>query len=219
MEVRLAKLGVPLHPTVFDPGCAPYLIHVDSDCDGIWDCDEQLLGSNSNLVDTDKDGAPDGIEWRLGTQLTAQDLGFDPDSDGILNGVELRLHSNPLIPDADTLSQFGYRYEVSADSALNAQGEQCYTFTVGNVLLANTLDQGHGPGFNDLYMAYSMVPQDDPNAPTLLRQLRYQQARCPVTGVKSPADGVIPVAITDFTDGCPPQYVADGGVPTFLYEP
>ena len=122
MEVRLVKLGVPLHPTVFDPGCAPYLIHVDSDCDGIWDCDEQLLGSNANLVDTDKDGAPDGIEYRLGTQLTAQDLGFDPDSDGILNGVELRLHSNPAVPDADTLSQFGYRYEITADSSLNAEG-------------------------------------------------------------------------------------------------
>jgi hypothetical protein len=218
LEVRLAKLGVPLHPTVFDPGCAPYLIHVDTDCDGIWDCDEQLLGSNSNLVDTDKDGAPDGIEYRLGTQVTAQDLGFDPDSDGILNGVELRLHSNPLLPDADTLSQFGYRYEVTADSTLNADGEQCYTFTVGNVLLANTLDQGHGAGFNDLYMAYSMVPQDDPNGTTLLRQLRYQQARYPVNGVKSPADGVIAVSESDFTDGCPPQYL-DGGAPIFLYEP
>ena len=58
-----------------------------------------------------------------------------------------------------------------------------------------------------------------PSAPTILRQLRYQQARYPVNGVKSPADGVIPIAATDFTDGCPSQYTADGGVPTFLYEP
>jgi hypothetical protein len=219
MEVRLVKLGVPLHPTVFDPGCASYLIHVDSDCDGIWDCDEQLLGSNSTLVDTDRDGAPDGIEYRLGTQVTAQDLGFDPDSDGILNGTELRVHSNPLQPDADTLSQFGYRYEVLADGSLTVDGQQCYTFTVGNVLLANTLDQGHGPGFNDLYMAYSMVPQDDPNGPTLLRQLRNQDTRYPVNGIKTPADGVIPVSATDFVDGCPQQYLADGGVPVFLYKP
>ncbi len=219
MEVRLVKRGVPLHPTVIDPGCSPALIHVDSDCDGIWDCDEQLLGSNAALVDTDYDGAPDGIEYRLGTQVTAQDLGFDPDSDGILNGTELRVHSNPLVPDADTLSQFGYRYEIAADGSLNADGQQCYTFTVSNVLLANTLDQGQGPGFNDIYMAYSMVPQDNLSGPTLLRQFRYQDARYPVNGVKTPADGVIPVSSTDFVDGCPPQYTSDGGVPVFLYKP
>ena len=61
-----------LDPLKVNPGCAPQLFHVDSDCDGIWDCDEQLLGGNSTAVDTDFDGAPDGLEWRLGTQLTTR---------------------------------------------------------------------------------------------------------------------------------------------------
>ena len=193
-----------LDPKVFNPGCAPNLIHVDSDCDGIWDCDEQLLGGNSLAVDTDFDGAPDGIEWRLGTQLATKDLGFDPDSDGLLNGTELRLHTNPQVADADDLSVTGYRYEILANGPLSDAGEQCYDFTVSNVQLANTLDLGRGPGYNDIYLAYAMVPADNPNAPTVMRQLRYQDARYPVDGIKSPADGVILFKPSDFHDVCLP---------------
>lgn len=193
-----------LDPKVFNAGCAPNLIHVDSDCDGIWDCDEQLLGGNALAVDTDFDGAPDGIEWRLGTQISTQDLGFDPDSDGLLNGTELRLHTNPQLADATDLSVTGYRYEILADGPLTDAGVQCYDFTVSNVQLANSLDLGRGPGYNDIYLAFSMVPADNPSAPTVMRQLRYQDARYPVDGVKSPADGVIEFQPGDFHDGCLP---------------
>ena len=193
-----------LSPTKFDPGCNPNLYHVDSDCDTLWDCDEQLLGGISTQIDTDGDGAPDGIEFRLGTQLTSQDLGFDPDSDGVLNGTELRLHTNPLVPDADALSVNGYQYVISLDGPPDGQGVQCYNFNVANVQLANTLDLGEGPGYNDLYMAYAMVPADNPNAPTVMRQLRYRGARYPVNGIKTPADGILTFESADFHDLCAP---------------
>lgn len=196
--------AVNLDPHKFNVGCEA--IHVDGDCDGIWDCDEHLLGSDFRSVDTDADGAPDGIEWRLGTQLATNDLGADPDSDGILNGVELRLHSNPLKADATALSQFGYRYELATDGPPDSTGVQCYDFTVSNVLLAPTLDLGRGEGFNDLYLAFSMVPADNPNAPTILRQTRYREARFPANdgGIKVPADGLITFQPSDFHDKCAP---------------
>ena len=123
----------------------------------------------------------------------------------MLNGVELRLHSNPQVADADDLSLVGYRYELAADGPKDPYGVQCYDFTVSNVLLANTLDQGRGPGFNDLYLAFAMVPEDNANAPTVLRHLRYRDARYPVAGIKSPPDGVITFQTTDFHDLCGPN--------------
>lgn len=200
----MTKEGAPLNPTVFNIGCDPTLYHVDSDCDGLWDCDEQLIGGIRTQVDTDNDGAPDGLEFRMGTQLTTFDTGFDPDSDGVLNGVELKLHTNPLVPDAQTLAEYGYQYLLEADGPVDPQGIQCYNFTVQNVMLAPTLDLGEGPGYNDLYLAYSMVPEDNPSAPTIMRQLRYQGARYPQNGVKTPANGIITFQSDDFHDLCLP---------------
>ncbi len=141
-------------------------------------------------MDTDFDGAPDGIEWRLGTQMATQDLGFDPDSDGLLNGTELRLHTNPQVSDADDLSVTGYRYEILAQGSLNDAGVQCYDFTVSNVQLADTCSiWGGGPGTTTSIWLSAMVPADNASAPTIMRQLRYQDARYSVTGIKSPADG------------------------------
>ncbi len=203
LEVALARLGANLDPLRPDPGCPAALIGVDSDCDGLSDCDEMLIGTNAQLVDTDGDGAPDGLEWLLGTQPTTRDLLFDPDSDGLLNGTELRLHSNPLVADAATLSEIAYRYELSVSGPPDAQGRQCYDFNVSNVLLADTLDTGRGAGVNDLYLSYAMVPADAPDAPTQMRQAHLLSARYPVAGVKSPAGGVVTVQPTDFTAGCP----------------
>ncbi|MHB1845029.1 MAG: vWA domain-containing protein [Deltaproteobacteria bacterium] len=203
LEVALARLGANLDPLRFDPGCPTALIGVDSDCDGLSDCDEQLIGTNSQLIDTDFDGAPDGLEWLMGTQPTTKDLLFDPDSDGLLNGTELRLHSNPLVADAATLSEIAYRYETSLSGPPDPEGRQCYGFNVSNVLLADTLDTGRGAGVNDLYLAYAMVPADAPNAPTVMRQTHVYGARYPVAGVKSPAGGVVTVQSTDFVAGCP----------------
>ncbi len=200
----LTKEHAPLDPTIFSPGCDPSLYHVDSDCDGVWDCDEQILGGDRHRIDTDNDGAPDGIEVRMGTQLTTYDTGFDPDSDGVLNGTELRLHTDPQVADAQSLSQNGYQYLIEADGPPDAEGVQCYNFTVKNVQLANTLDLGQGPGWNDLYLAYAVVPADDPSAPTILRQLRYQGARYPVNGVKTPANGILTFQSSDFHDQCLP---------------
>ncbi|HUB09148.1 MAG TPA: VWA domain-containing protein [Myxococcales bacterium] len=204
VEVLAHRNNVDLDPLRPDPGCPANLIGVDTDCDGLTDCDEQLIGTSSLLVDSDFDGAPDGLEFLMGTQPTTQDLQFDPDNDGLLNGTELRIHSNPQIADASDLTSFGYRYQVQANGPPDSEGRQCYTFSVANVLLANSLDTGLGAGVNDIYLSYSMLPADDPSAATVTRHVHLHEARFPVNGIKSPADGLIEVNPQDFFATCPP---------------
>jgi len=249
VEVHFAKLGANFNPLGFmlpdggglDPGCPPALRGVDSDCDGLTDCDEQIIGSNSTLIDSDNDGVPDSIEWQLGTQPSSQDLDEDPDNDGVPNRNELRLHSNPLAVDTATMAVNGYRYVIAEDGPVDAEGRQCYTFRVENVLLVPTLDYrpdggvwlpdggieyradggylfpdggiGWGAGINTIQIALAMLPADDPKGRTVLRVFRTRAARYPVGGIKQTTDGVIRVNPEDFIPTCyVPPAIGDGGV-------
>ncbi len=231
VEVRFRRQGVDFDPTQvalpdgggLDPGCPPPLRSVDSDCDGLLDCDEQFIGTNANLVDSDRDGIPDGVEWRGGTQGSSNDLDQDPDNDGLSSRAELRLHTNPVVVDTAHLSVDGYRYSMEAEGPPDELGRQCYRFRVDNVLLAPTaayvtdagvdagvglpLDGGltllRGAGYNDLWLSFSMIPADDPTARTITRFYRYNAARYPVGGIKSPVDGLIRVEPEDFVSVCP----------------
>ena len=58
------------------PRCAAWT----ADCDGLLDCDEQIIGTNSKLADSDRDGVPDALEWQLGTQGCQRRPGRGPGS-------------------------------------------------------------------------------------------------------------------------------------------
>ncbi len=218
VEVRFARLGATFRPTDFvladggggDPGCPPNLRGVDSDCDGLLDCDEQLVGSNSQLVDSDRDGVPDGVEWLLSSQASSDDLGEDPDNDAVTSRDEVRMHTHPLVADTQNLTVNGYRYELTTDGGVDSEGRQCFDFRVHNMSLAPTVADpydggvGQGAGFNDLYFSVAFIPGDDPTARTLIRQYRYKQSRYPVAGIKSPVDGVIEVRPEELWDRCQP---------------
>lgn len=218
VEVLFRRQGVTFNPIGFalpdggglDPGCPPALRGVDSDCDGLLDCDEQFIGTTATLADSDRDGIPDGVEWRGGTQGAANDLEEDPDNDGLTSRAEVRMHTRPLVVDTAQLTADAYRYWMEAEGPPDEQGRQCYRFRVDNVLLAPTrmdlADGGlveRGGGYNDLYLSVAAIPSDDPTARTLVRAFRYQEARYPLNGVKLPVDGVIPVSPEDFIEGCP----------------
>jgi Bacterial TSP3 repeat len=199
-----------------DPGCPPELRGVDSDCDGLTDCDEQIIGTNAKKIDTDDDGVPDSVEFKLGTQPSAKDLDLDPDNDLLSNGQELAMHTNPLVADADNLSTTAYRVDLQLDGGFTVDGQQCFTFTVSNVLLADTLpdtrDAGNpdggaplyrrGAGYNDIFVSVSMKSADDPNGHTLMRVYRNTSTRFPVGGIKYPHDGIIRINDADFSAGC-----------------
>ncbi|RKG60434.1 VWA domain-containing protein [Corallococcus sp. AB011P] len=226
VEVYFRDRGVQFDPTQevqpdgggLDKGCPPALRGVDTDCDGLLDCDEQFIGTNATLQDSDGDGVPDGMEWRGGTQGSSSDMDEDPDTDGLTNRSEARMHMRPLQVDTANLASDAYRYSMEADGPVDDQGRQCYRFRVDNVLLAPTIamiadggedggvDAGtvqRGAGYNDIYLSVSMLPADDPTARTLVRTFRVDSVRYPVGGIKSPPDGVIRVNPEDFVDGCP----------------
>ncbi len=199
-----------------DPGCPPELRGLDSDCDTLTDCDEQIIGTNSHRPDSDGDGIPDGVEWRLYSQPSSKDLDQDPDNDRLKTRDEVLMHMNPLVADTDNLSVNGYRYDVRKKAGLEPDGRQCWTFVVSNVALANTIPDDRDPtnpdggedfyrrgaGYNDLFVTFSMRPGDDPAGLTTVRSYRHTSSRFPVGGIKSPHHGVITIRPEEFVAGC-----------------
>ncbi|MBS1149914.1 MAG: mtsE [Myxococcaceae bacterium] len=209
--------GVPLPDGGgLDPGCPPALRGVDADCDGLNDCDEQIIGTNSLRMDSDDDGIADAIEWQMQSQPSGKDLGQDPDNDGLKTGDEVMMHMDPKVVDDSKLTAQAYRYLVQRNGEVDDGGRQCFTFRIDNVSLAYTWpdirDAGNpdggaplfrrGAGYNDLFVTTSMTPGDDPNGRTLIRSYRHQTSRYPVGGIRLPSDGVIRIDTSDFTAGC-----------------
>lgn len=199
-----------------DPGCPAALRGVDADCDGLTDCDEQIIGTNSLRMDSDDDGIPDSIEWQMQAQPSSKDLGQDPDNDGLKTGDEVMMHMDPKVVDDAKLTAQAYRYLVRRDGEVDDGGRQCFSFRVDNVSLAytwpDTRDAGNpdggaplyrrGAGYNDVFITTSMTPGDDPSGRTLIRSYRHLTSRYPVGGIKLPSDGVIRINEGDFTAGC-----------------
>lgn len=167
LEVRLSASGFdPLDPT--DADCTAGLDRLDTDGDGLLDCEERFVGTNRNRVDTDADGFPDRVELVGGTNPVVDDTLADLDFDGVRNGAELRGHSDPNDNDADVRSQVSYRYEIlergpselapeDPDQARLARGLVCYEARIENVTLAATAD-----GRNRVLVWIAQAPFDDP---------------------------------------------------------
>jgi thrombospondin type 3 repeat protein len=97
--------------------CTMDLPYLDSDADGLNDCEETVLGTDLLLQDTDRDGYPDGVELRAGTNPFEQDAEGDLDHDGIANGIELEVHLDPQTVDSNLESSLAYFYETFQDDA------------------------------------------------------------------------------------------------------
>lgn len=84
----------------------------DRDADGLNDCEEQVLGTDLTLFDSDRDGYPDRLEFLYGTNYMQPDNLKDIDMDGLNNGLELELHLDPQADDIEARSGDAYRYKV-----------------------------------------------------------------------------------------------------------
>ncbi len=94
------------------PGCDDDTL--DTDGDGVTDCDEVLVnGTNPNAADTDGDGVDDGVEIVDGTNAKTADT----DRDGLNDGAEKTAGSDPLNTDTDgdSLSDGQEVTELSTD--------------------------------------------------------------------------------------------------------
>lgn len=113
-ELLLSTVGV--DPLAFDdpPPCSPIEPTVrttlDTDGDGLTDCEEALLRLDATLFDTDADGSPDILEVLAGTNFLEDDGLTDSDFDGTPNNIELRTHTDPRSADARARNELAYLY-------------------------------------------------------------------------------------------------------------
>lgn len=83
-------------PECSTPGCDDP--NLDTDGDGLSDCDEELeLGTNAAIADTDEDGVDDGVEITDGTNPRSSDT----DGDGLSDGEEKTLGTSGTNRDTD----------------------------------------------------------------------------------------------------------------------
>ena len=110
--VRLSLRGLIFIEETNDYGLAPWIdifgssthtTNFDQDNDGLWDYEEEILGTDMNNSDSDGDTVNDGdeINQYLLDPLVS-DFGKDTDEDGISNIEEIDIyHSNVENPDTD----------------------------------------------------------------------------------------------------------------------
>ena len=117
IEWRLAAPGSQFDPLVHVDGqfhdCMNLLDPTaDRDVDGLNDCEEAVLRTDPYLVDSDRDGVPDLVEVRLGSNPLVDDRLIDSDMDGIPNGEEVIRGLDPWTNDANRDLEYGYQYRT-----------------------------------------------------------------------------------------------------------
>lgn len=160
LEHLFRTLGLdPKTPTTL-PDCVDPT--VDTDQDGLRDCEEKLLSTDRTLFDSDADGYPDLVEFNTGANPIANDALEDIDLDGVPNGKEILAHTDLMSNDALHRAEMAVRYRISP-TAVTEQQRSCYAVRVMNVTLMDTLDRGFGPGQNDLDVYFGQVPDGSMN--------------------------------------------------------
>lgn len=193
-----------LDPT--DADCAGDTDRLDTDGDGLRDCEEIFFGVLKDFYDSDNDGFGDGIEILYGSNPSLPDTFLDVDFDGVNNSGEMRAHSRVDTDDVVELSEHAYRYKVTE---LGLEGStMCYEFNVANIALATTNGaeapvpdaagnvQSSGLGGGQMSLAENRIifevtenPFDMPSEPGVAR-LACARARFDATKrLKDPANG------------------------------
>lgn len=106
----------------------------DTDGDGLNDCEENFLQTQSTLADSDQDGVPDYLEYRFGMNaLDPNDVNISATGDGFTNyqkvkwGVPVQM----FMTQADVNLMPVYSSSTYADPSIPSLN--CYTFTISNV--------------------------------------------------------------------------------------
>ncbi|MBN1656630.1 MAG: VWA domain-containing protein [Deltaproteobacteria bacterium] len=143
-ELRYKKLGFdptdPLQPaiTCSEPS--------DLDGDGLLDCEETMIGTDTRRSDSDGDGILDWIEIVNGTDPTVADATQDLDFDGNSNLDEIRGGTNPQVPDADRFREQRIEYEwkdlgirqITPSGSDQTRARSCAAFEARDIQLVTT---------------------------------------------------------------------------------
>ncbi len=144
--------------SLLTPGCMVR----DVDGDGLSQYAERYLSDflfDTNLVDADGDGIPNGLEVRYGLDpLSAQGSGLDTDGDGVPDIDEFRIGSNPVKRDKPFSEKNAFQYELEAET--QSDGRICYDFTVSNLqLVTPPASAGLRQGFNLFKLWFGEAPE------------------------------------------------------------
>jgi len=138
------------------PGC----VCRDTDGDGLSQFAEAYLKTRPELVDTDGDGIPDGIEVLYGLDpLTPNGPNQDTDTDGISDIEEIRAGTDPSVPDRALYDMAAIQYATSAQ--VQPDGSVCYDYVVSNLQLV-TPPPGVGAsqnGYNLFKIWFAEAPE------------------------------------------------------------
>lgn len=189
---------------------------VDSDHDGLRDCEELLLNTDPYHADSDRDTIPDGLELRFGLDPRVDDAGSDSDFDGLSNIEEVLRNSNPRLDDpvARRLPQFRYDLEQNAETL---DQRACFSFGSRHIPLGTTLSYFRlpsdtsmaqhidVPGYNRIQIYEVESPSDDAMGETQVRGTCYM-ARYVAPDFRMPANGILEpdltgVALVDLLNG------------------
>ncbi|MHA2357882.1 MAG: FG-GAP-like repeat-containing protein, partial [Candidatus Heimdallarchaeaceae archaeon] len=90
-------------PWIYTLGSPTHTINFDKDNDGLWDFEEEVIGTNKNNNDTDGDLTLDGLEVnQYVLNPLVSDVNTDSDDDGLTNIFEVdNYFTSPLNPDTD----------------------------------------------------------------------------------------------------------------------
>jgi hypothetical protein len=84
------RLNLNAQSSALLPNCASPSL--DTDGDGLSDCEENVLGTDSTLADSDLDGIPDGLEIRFGLNPTnPKDAANSITGDGLTNLQKVKM--------------------------------------------------------------------------------------------------------------------------------
>jgi hypothetical protein len=157
--------------------CNVNLRYIDTDQDGLSDCDESIIGSNQFTVDTDGDGMPDDLEYKLGlSPIDPTDRDLDPDGDGFTNYQEVMRLTSPYIN--DTNIKHKALESVAIQEFQQNDGTYCYNVGVSGVQVfptkavqMNTLPElFHQDNENIIRYLFFEVPDDEPSATPIVLQ-------------------------------------------------
>jgi hypothetical protein len=144
---------VDLDPLVADSGCETG--DLDTDLDGLRDCEELVLGTLPRDADSDDDRILDEVEVLMGTSPVQDDTSLDDDLDNISNQDEIRFHLDPKIPNTkEEAGEWAYRYDVREkvkDCTDCFDTPPCYELRIDNLVMAETIETGdHAQGVNTI---------------------------------------------------------------------
>ncbi len=104
-------------------------INQDTDDDGLNDCEEDFLITDSKNFDSDGDGIPDYLELRNRLQpLNSNDANLDSDMDNLTNIIEVQLNTPLFEKNTPEISKLALKYEK-----VPSKTQSCSDIVISNI--------------------------------------------------------------------------------------